>query len=353
MVGSVGVSTSSFENLALCFLITRSVGLHVEADEEEQVRGQQEVSACSSSLSTVAVTHGWENTTKVVVCIERVGSKVNKDQIDQKLNDLESCNPFFPPDFDTPGSEEVVPVHQDMHCQVQGDWNPFNRGVSNQLSVAEQSCCSMVVGVEESQWLSSEHQENGIDKLQIFGKVVENKRNDRQQNVVDLEQPVKSDRSNIKLVHYELPTKNHSVVNSDDSDGVNPVRHECNILDESEVLSGISGNLGEEVIEDRPQMNTKRSRNGRLCVPAQTVLVVGDLTTSQKKRMSGVPQLFQQPDNPSRDPHPELQAVHLPDLFAVVQAAERPSAPRKVPFVKAWRMGIPVPVLQHRSKGQV
>ena len=53
----------------------------------------------------------------------RVGCVINKDEIDYELNDLDSCNPFFPPNPDATGCLEVVPVHDDMDCQVEGDWN--------------------------------------------------------------------------------------------------------------------------------------------------------------------------------------------------------------------------------------
>jgi hypothetical protein len=53
----------------------------------------------------------------------RVGCEVDEDEVDDELDDLDSCYPFFPPDSDAAGCLEVVPVHDDMDCQVERDWN--------------------------------------------------------------------------------------------------------------------------------------------------------------------------------------------------------------------------------------
>lgn len=74
----------------------------------------------------------WE----VSVGVVGVGSKVDENQVDEELDDLESGDPFFPPDSDTSGTQEIVPVHDNVDSQVQGNWNPFNRGRTSQLSVA-------------------------------------------------------------------------------------------------------------------------------------------------------------------------------------------------------------------------
>lgn len=92
------------------------------------------------------------------VCEEIVGdllisSKVNKAKIKNELDDLETGDPFFPPNTDTEGGKEVIPVHHHMDTQVQADWHPQNRGGSNKLGVAKQSSSTMVVSVEESQLL--------------------------------------------------------------------------------------------------------------------------------------------------------------------------------------------------------
>ena len=53
----------------------------------------------------------------------RVGCEVDKDEVDDELDYLNSGNPFFPPDSDATGCLEVVPVHDDVDCQVECDWN--------------------------------------------------------------------------------------------------------------------------------------------------------------------------------------------------------------------------------------
>ena len=53
----------------------------------------------------------------------RVACEVDEDEIDDELDDLGSGDPFFPPDSNTTGCLEVVPVHDNMDCQVECDGN--------------------------------------------------------------------------------------------------------------------------------------------------------------------------------------------------------------------------------------
>jgi hypothetical protein len=53
----------------------------------------------------------------------RVCGKIDEEEIDYELDDLDSCDPFFPPDTDSTGSLEVVPVHDDVDGQIKSDWN--------------------------------------------------------------------------------------------------------------------------------------------------------------------------------------------------------------------------------------
>ena len=53
----------------------------------------------------------------------RVGCKVNEAEVDDELDDLDSCDPFFPPDADSTGSLEVIPVHDDVDSQIECNWN--------------------------------------------------------------------------------------------------------------------------------------------------------------------------------------------------------------------------------------
>ena len=70
-------------------------------------------------------------------------------EIDDELDDLETSDPLLPPDADTSGALEVVPVHDDVDSQVQVNDNPGNRGVTDQLSVAQNSGGAVVVAVQE------------------------------------------------------------------------------------------------------------------------------------------------------------------------------------------------------------
>lgn len=49
---------------------------------------------------------------------------VQHTNINHELNDLENGDVFLPPDFDAPSSLEVVPVHDDVNHQVEGDGDP-------------------------------------------------------------------------------------------------------------------------------------------------------------------------------------------------------------------------------------
>ena len=80
---------------------------------------------------------------------------------------------MLPPDTDAARGLEVVPVHDDVHEEVQGDGDPGDGGVANELGVAEKCGSAMVVGVEEGQRLFLEEEEDGVDELEVFGKVVE------------------------------------------------------------------------------------------------------------------------------------------------------------------------------------
>jgi hypothetical protein len=57
--------------------------------------------------------------------------------------------------------------------QVDGDGHPLHSSDTNKLSVAEQGGGTVVVGVEESQWLLLEDKEDRINELDVFVEVVE------------------------------------------------------------------------------------------------------------------------------------------------------------------------------------
>ena len=60
-----------------------------------------------------------------------------------------------------------------MDQQVDGDGHPLHSGHTDELSVAEEGGGTVVVGVEEGQWLLLEDQEDGVNELDVFVDVVE------------------------------------------------------------------------------------------------------------------------------------------------------------------------------------
>lgn len=71
-------------------------------------------------------------------------------QINDELDDLKTSDPFLPPDADASRTLEVVPVHNDVNCEVKSNGDPGDSSQANQLGVAEKSSGAMVVAVEES-----------------------------------------------------------------------------------------------------------------------------------------------------------------------------------------------------------
>lgn len=148
------------------------VGSEVEANEKDKVARKNTTTGEGSELlaSTPAVIrHPCEISRGEV----SVRSEVNESKIDNELGDLKTSNPLLPPDLNTAGRLEVVPVHDNVNSEVQGDGNPRHRSVSNQLGVAKQGSGTMMVAVKESERLLFQEQENGVKELDVFGEVVE------------------------------------------------------------------------------------------------------------------------------------------------------------------------------------
>ena len=70
-------------------------------------------------------------------------------EVDDELSDLETGDPLFPPDADTPSALKVVPIHDHMDEQVQSDRNPRDCGETDELGVAQQSGRAMMVRMKE------------------------------------------------------------------------------------------------------------------------------------------------------------------------------------------------------------
>lgn len=88
------------------------------------------------------------------------------------MQNLQTSDPFLPPDADATSTLEVVPVHHNVDKQVDGNRNPLYSGQTNQLSVAKKGRGTVVVSVEEGQGLLFEKEENGVDKFEVLGQIV-------------------------------------------------------------------------------------------------------------------------------------------------------------------------------------
>ena len=78
-----------------------------------------------------------------------VGGKVDEAEIDDELGDLEPGDPFLPPDAHAARGLKVVPIHDHVDREIKGDGDPGDCGQPNELGIAEQSCSSVMIGMEE------------------------------------------------------------------------------------------------------------------------------------------------------------------------------------------------------------
>lgn len=103
-------STSSF---CIILLISRKI----ETDEQQQIAAQYTHTRKRREFLPGAFPSRGERR-EVGAAEVCVGGEVNEAEIDDELNDLEDCDPFFPPYANASGSLEVVPVHYDMDGQI-------------------------------------------------------------------------------------------------------------------------------------------------------------------------------------------------------------------------------------------
>jgi hypothetical protein len=148
------------------------VGGNVESDEENEVAGQ-DAHASERSELLASADAGAREPGEVAGGEVGVGSEVDEAEVDNELGDLEDGDVLLPPDADATRGLEVVPVHDDVDGEVEGDNNPGDGGVAKKLGVAEKSRGTVVVGVEEGQGLLLENEEDGVDQLEVLGQVVE------------------------------------------------------------------------------------------------------------------------------------------------------------------------------------
>lgn len=53
------------------------------------------------------------------------------------MDDLEASDPFLPPNADSAGALEVVPVHHNVDGEVESNRNPGNGSQADKLGVAQ------------------------------------------------------------------------------------------------------------------------------------------------------------------------------------------------------------------------
>lgn len=143
--GSLAHAAERLAGRRLAALLVRG---KVEGDEEDQVRRQDAHAGKGGKLlagAAAGVGHAGEVGRGEV----GVRGKVDEAEINDELDDLEAGDPLLPPDADAAGALEVVPVHDDVDGEVEGDGDPGDGGRANELGVAEESGGAMVVAVEE------------------------------------------------------------------------------------------------------------------------------------------------------------------------------------------------------------
>ena len=101
-----------------------------------------------------------------------VRCEVDEADVDDELDYLEASDPLLAPDTDPTSTLKVVPVHDNMDCQIQRYDSPLNRRMPNQLGVAQDSSRTMVIAVEERQRFLLEEQEYSNEELDVFGQIV-------------------------------------------------------------------------------------------------------------------------------------------------------------------------------------
>lgn len=144
----------------------------VEPDEEEEVRAENSHTGECSKLLSCADSVGWEPW-EVAGAEVGVRCKVDESEINHELDDLEHGDVLLPPNSDSTSRLEVVPVHDNVNHQVEGDGHPGDGGVAEELGVAKEGGGTVVVGVEEGERLLLEEEEAGVEEFEVLGEVVQ------------------------------------------------------------------------------------------------------------------------------------------------------------------------------------
>lgn len=104
----------------LCGLL---VGCGVEGEEKEEVGAENGHASEGGELLTSTDTHVG-HVGEVSESEVGVRGEVDEAKVDDKLDDLHDSDVLLPPDADATCGLEVVPVHDDVDGQVQGDGDP-------------------------------------------------------------------------------------------------------------------------------------------------------------------------------------------------------------------------------------
>lgn len=124
------------------------VGSGVERDEKHKVGGQCSNTGESSELLACALASvghpGPVGRSEV-----SVRGEVDEAEINDELDDLETGDPLLPPNANATSRLEVVPVHDNVDGEVQGNGNPGDGRGADQLGVAEEGRGTVVVAVKE------------------------------------------------------------------------------------------------------------------------------------------------------------------------------------------------------------
>lgn len=89
------------------------------------------------------------------------------------MKNLQHGDVFLPPDANTTSSLEIIPVHDDMHSQIECNRNPGHSGETDELRVGEQSGCAVVISMEEGQRLLLEDEKDRVEEFEKFGEMVQ------------------------------------------------------------------------------------------------------------------------------------------------------------------------------------
>ena len=60
-----------------------------------------------------------------------------------------------------------------MDGEIEGDGDPGDGGVAEELGIAEESGGAVVVGVEEGEGFLFEEEEDGVDEFEVFCQVIQ------------------------------------------------------------------------------------------------------------------------------------------------------------------------------------